>query len=66
VFYIRISSLQRSHEIRGFSCNAECFLGVAAFEIPGLERAKDVWGRVRARVSNGAGPWSDPATTLVN
>jgi hypothetical protein len=36
------------------------------FEIPGLERAKDVWVRVRAINSNGAGPWSDPATTLVN
>ncbi|HEY3663042.1 MAG TPA: fibronectin type III domain-containing protein [Chthoniobacterales bacterium] len=36
------------------------------FEISNLDRAKDVWVRVRARNSNGPGPWSDPATTLVN
>jgi hypothetical protein len=36
------------------------------FEIDGLTRGKDVWVRVRARNKNGFGPWSDPATIMVN
>ncbi len=44
----------------------EPFSNSRHFEISGLERAKDVGIRVRARNSNGPGPWSDPATGLVN
>lgn len=43
----------------------EPFSNSRHFEIAGLERGKDIWVRVRARNANGAGPWSDPATTMV-
>lgn len=36
-----------------------------AIHFPGLPRGKDVWLRVRARNTIGAGPWSDPATIMV-
>ena len=36
-----------------------------AFKLENLPRGKDVWVRVRARNTVGAGPWSDPATIMV-
>lgn len=36
-----------------------------AIKFIGLTRGKDVWVRVRARNSVGAGAWSDPATIMV-
>jgi hypothetical protein len=36
-----------------------------AFKFDGLPRGKDVWVRVRARNTVGAGAWSDPATIMV-
>jgi hypothetical protein len=36
-----------------------------SFKFSGLTRGKDVWVRVRARNSVGAGAWSDPATIMV-
>jgi hypothetical protein len=36
-----------------------------AFRFAGLTRGKDIWIRVRARNTIGAGPWSDPATIMV-
>ena len=40
--------------------------GVIKIGISGLTRGKDYWARVRAIGTNGPGPWSDPATILVN
>ena len=50
----------------GFWIDSPDFSNSRRFTIPGLERGKDVWARVRAVNSNGEGPWSDPATTMVN
>lgn len=36
-----------------------------SFKFGGLTRGKDVWVRVRARNTIGAGGWSDPATIMV-
>ena len=43
----------------------ETFPNSRAFKFTGLTRGKDVWVRVRARNTIGAGPWSDPATIMV-
>lgn len=43
----------------------ETFPNSRAFKFSGLPRGKDVWVRVRARNTVGAGPWSDPATIMV-
>ena len=43
----------------------ETFPNSRAFRFTGLTRGKDVWVRVRARNTIGAGPWSDPATIMV-
>jgi len=43
----------------------ETFLNSRAFKFTGLTRGKDIWVRVRARNTVGAGPWSDPATIMV-
>jgi hypothetical protein len=43
----------------------ETFPNSRAFKFAGLTRGKDVWVRVRARNTVGAGPWSDPATVMV-
>jgi hypothetical protein len=43
----------------------ETFPNSRSFKFSGLTRGKDVWVRVRARNSVGAGPWSDPATIMV-
>jgi hypothetical protein len=43
----------------------ETFPNSRSFKFTGLTRGKDVWVRVRARNSVGAGPWSDPATIMV-
>jgi hypothetical protein len=43
----------------------ETFPNSRAFKFIGLTRGKDVWVRVRARNTVGAGPWSDPATIMV-
>lgn len=45
--------------------NTETFLNSRAFKFTGLARGKDVWVRVRARNTAGAGPWSDTATIMV-
>ena len=43
----------------------ETFPNSRAFKFSNLTRGKDVWVRVRARNTVGAGPWSDPATIMV-
>ena len=43
----------------------ETFPNSRAFKFTGLTRGKDVWVRVRARNTAGAGQWSDPATIMV-
>jgi hypothetical protein len=43
----------------------ETFPNSRAFKWSGLTRGKDIWVRVRARNTVGAGPWSDPATIMV-
>ncbi len=43
----------------------ETFPNSRALKFAGLTRGKDVWVRVRARNTVGAGPWSDPATIMV-
>jgi hypothetical protein len=42
------------------------FASTRGIGITGLTRSKDYWARVRAVGTNGPGPWSDPATILVN
>ncbi|MGI9086643.1 MAG: fibronectin type III domain-containing protein [Chthoniobacterales bacterium] len=42
----------------------ESFANSRAFKFGGLPRGKDIWVRVRARSTVGAGPWSDPATIM--
>jgi hypothetical protein len=42
------------------------FASTRGIGITGLTRGKDYWARVRAVGTAGPGPWSDPATTLVN
>ena len=42
------------------------FASTRGIGITGLTRGKDYWARVRAVGTSGPGPWSDPATTLVN
>ena len=42
------------------------FASTRGIGISGLTRGKDYWARVRAIGTNGPGPWSDPATILVN
>lgn len=44
----------------------ETFPNSRSFHWTGLQRGKDTWFRVRARNTVGAGPWSDPATIMVN
>lgn len=41
------------------------FTNSRALRLSSLPRGKDVWVRVRARNSIGAGAWSDPATIMV-
>jgi hypothetical protein len=41
------------------------FANSRAFKFTGLTRGKDVWVRVRARNTVGAGGWSHPATIMV-
>lgn len=43
----------------------EPFTNTRKFTLSGLPRGKDVFVRVRARNTNGAGPWSDVATIMV-
>jgi hypothetical protein len=45
--------------------DAGTFPNTRSIAIPGLQRAKDYWVRVRAVGPTGAGAWSDPATILV-
>ncbi len=42
------------------------FASTRGIGISGLTRGKDYWVRLRAIGTNGPGPWSDPATILVN
>jgi hypothetical protein len=42
------------------------FASTRGVGITGLTRGKDYWARVRAVGTAGPGPWSDPATILVN
>ena len=64
--YIRIYEGQWSLDpINGTWSDIETFPSSRGFKFSGLARGKDVWVRVRARNSVGAGPWSDPATIMV-
>ena len=63
---IRVYEAQWTLDPNGNSwSDAETFPNSRAFKFSGLARGKDVWVRVRARNSVGAGPWSDPATIMV-
>ncbi|MEA3187050.1 MAG: hypothetical protein QOD99_880 [Chthoniobacter sp.] len=42
------------------------FASTRGIGVSGLTRGKDYWVRLRAVGTNGPGPWSDPATILVN
>jgi hypothetical protein len=42
------------------------FASTRGIGVSGLTRGKDYWVRLRAIGTNGPGPWSDPATILVN
>lgn len=42
------------------------FASTRGIGISGLTRGKDYWARIRAVGTAGPGPWSDPATILVN
>lgn len=42
------------------------FASTRGIGISGLLRSKDYWARIRAVGTSGPGPWSDPATILVN
>ena len=46
--------------------DGETFASTRGIGISGLTRGKDYWVRLRAIGTNGPGPWSDPATILVN
>jgi hypothetical protein len=46
--------------------DAGTFASTRGMSLGSLDRAKDIWIRVRALGPNGSGPWSDPATILVS
>jgi hypothetical protein len=52
--------------INGPWIDSGTFASTRGIGMTGLTRGKDYWARVRAIGTNGPGPWSDPATTLVN
>ena len=62
---IRSFEGQSALDVNGPWSEILTFPNSRSLDFPGLTRGKDMWFRIRARNTVGAGPWSDPATIMV-